>query len=204
MGAAMTKRVALYVRVSTDGQAVANQEEELQAVAKRHGWDVVRVFRDQGISGAKGRALRPGFDALCHGMTRRDFDMVAAWSVDRLGRSLQDLVAFLGELKAKGVGLYLQQQGLDTTTPGGEALFGMLSVFSQFERAMIVDRVRAGLARARREGRVGGRPRVTAEKEKRIKAALASGHGIRKAAQAAGVGTSVVQRIKATMARAGA
>lgn len=192
----MTKRVALYVRVSTDGQSIANQEDELQAVAKRHGWRIVTVFRDQGISGAKGRERRPGFDALCNGMARRDFDMVAAWSVDRLGRSLQDLVAFLGELKAKGVDLYLHQQGLDTSTPAGRALYQMLAVFAEFERAMIIERVRSGLARARREGRVGGRPRVAPDVERRIRSSLAAGNGVRKTAATVGVGTSVVQRIK--------
>lgn len=199
----MAKRVALYVRVSTDGQTVANQEEELEAVAKRHGWHVVHVFRDRGISGAKGRDRRPGFEALCQGVARREFDMVAAWSVDRLGRSLQDLVAFLGELKAKGVDLFLHQQGLDTSTPAGRALFQMLGVFAEFERAMIVERVRAGLARARREGRVGGRPRVDPRVEARIRAALtAGGKGLRRIAAEVGVGTSVVQRIAAEVKQA--
>src|SRR5689334_19393429 len=95
------RRVALYVRVSTDGQTVENQTRELQEVAARHGWEVVEVFADKGISGAKGRDQRPAFDRLCKGIARRDFDMVASWSVDRLGRSLQDLVALLGEMNAK-------------------------------------------------------------------------------------------------------
>jgi DNA invertase Pin-like site-specific DNA recombinase len=195
MEAGMTKRVALYVRVSTDGQTVANQEQELQAVAGRHGWIIVHSFQDAGISGAKGREKRPGFDKLCRAVARRDVDMVAAWSVDRLGRSLQDLVAFLGEMNVKGVDLYLHQQGLDTSTPAGRALFQMMGVFAEFERAMIVERVRAGLKRARREGRVGGRPRVNSGVEARIKAALGAGGGIRATATACGVGTSVVQRI---------
>jgi len=108
------KRVALYLRVSTDEQTIENQRRELQAVADRHSWNVVAALTDEGISGAKGRDKRPGFDLLCRGVTRKEFDMVAAWSVDRLGRSLQDLVAFLGELHAKGIGLYLHQQGGST------------------------------------------------------------------------------------------
>ena len=88
-------RVALYARVSTDGQTVNNQLQELREVAERHGWKVLQEFTDKGISGAKGREQRPAFDALCKGAARREFDMVAAWSVDRLGRSLQHLVAFL-------------------------------------------------------------------------------------------------------------
>ena len=94
----MTKRVALYARVSTDGQSVENQLSELQAVAVKEGWEVIERFIDKGISGSKGRDGRPAFDALYKGIVRRQFDLVAAWSVDRLGRSLQDLVAFLSEL----------------------------------------------------------------------------------------------------------
>ena len=114
------KRVALYVRVSTDHQSVRNQEIELQAVAERHGWTVVAVYRDQGISGAKGRDKRPGLDKLLQAVARKEFDMVAAWSVDRLGRSLIDLVGILQEFHAKHVDLYLHQQGIDTTTPSGK------------------------------------------------------------------------------------
>src|SRR5262245_7606593 len=125
------KRVAVYVRVSTDGQTVANQERELVAVAERHGWTVVEVFKDQGVSGTRDGHLRPGFARLLQGVARKEFDVVAAWSVDRLGRSLQQLLAFLGELKAKSVDLYLHQQGLDTGTPAGKALFGMLGVFAE-------------------------------------------------------------------------
>ena len=145
----MQKRVALYLRVSTAEQTVENQQRELEAVAERHGWNVVAVFADAGVSGTKGRDQRPGYDRLCRGIARREFDQVAAWSVDRLGRSLQNLVGFLGELHAKGVDLYLHQQGLDTATPAGKAMFQMLGVFSEFERAMIVERVKAGLSRAR-------------------------------------------------------
>jgi DNA invertase Pin-like site-specific DNA recombinase len=101
------KRVAFYVRVSTDGQTVENQLRELDDAATRHGWEIVQIFTDEGISGSKSRDKRPGFDALCKGMARKEFDIVASWSVDRLGRSLQDLVGFLSELNAKGLDLYL-------------------------------------------------------------------------------------------------
>ena len=94
------KRVALYLRVSTTGQNTTNQRRELEAVAERHGWEVVHVFSDNGISGAKGRKDRPGLEALLKGVARREFDMVAAWSVDRLGRSLQDLIEVLSDLHA--------------------------------------------------------------------------------------------------------
>jgi DNA invertase Pin-like site-specific DNA recombinase len=113
---------------------------------------IVKVYRDHGISGAKGRDKRSAFDKLCRDAARREFDMVMAWSVDRLGRSLQDLVGFLSELHALKIDLFLRQQGLDTTTPAGKAMFQMMGVFAEFERAMIQERVRAGLARARSEG----------------------------------------------------
>jgi DNA invertase Pin-like site-specific DNA recombinase len=173
----MGKRVALYLRVSTSEQTVANQRRELVAVAERHGWQVVAVFKDEGISGTKG---------------------VAAWSVDRLSRSLQDLIAFLGELHAKGIDLYLHQQGLDTATPAGKAMFQMLGVFAEFERAMIVERVKAGLSRARSQGRRLGRPSLAPDKERAVRRLLTKGTGIVKTAKTVGVGVSAVQRIRAT------
>src|SRR5215469_383074 len=193
------RTVALYLRVSTDGQSVDNQRLALQEAAARHRWRVVAEFVDRGISGAKGRDLRPGFDRLLKGIARRDFDVVAAWSVDRLGRSLQDLIAFLGEMHAKEVDLYLHQQGLDTGTPAGKALFQMLGVFGEFERAMIRERVNAGLARARAKGVQLGRPRISGEIEAAIRAGLAAGMGIRKVAVQVGVGTSTVQRVRAEL-----
>jgi DNA invertase Pin-like site-specific DNA recombinase len=199
MIAAMSKRVALYLRVSTTEQTVENQQRELEAVAKRHGWNVVAVFTDAGISGTKGRDKRPGYDCLCRGIARREFDQVSAWSVDRLGRSLQDLIAFLGELHAKGVDLYLHQQGLDTGTPAGKAMFQMLGVFAEFERAMIVERVKAGLSRARSQGKRLGRRPVSGDVVQRIRAQLATGAGILKTAKALGIGTGTVHRVKREM-----
>ena len=96
------KRVGLYLRVSTGDQTIENQRRELAEAAERHGWNVVATYIDEGISGSKGRDRRPGFDQLCMAVTRRQIDVVAAWSVDRLGRSLQHLVAFLGEIQASG------------------------------------------------------------------------------------------------------
>ena len=109
------------------------------AVAERHGWAVVHVFEDAGISGAKSRKDRPALDALLKAVARREIDMVAAWSVDRLGRSLTDLLDLLRDLHAKDVDLFLHQQGLDTSTPSGRAMFQMMGVFAEFERAMIRD-----------------------------------------------------------------
>jgi DNA invertase Pin-like site-specific DNA recombinase len=195
-----TKRVALYVRVSTDHQSVKNQERELQAVAERHGWQVVATFKDQGISGAKGRDKRPGLDKLLQAVTRKEFDLVAAWSVDRLGRSLQDLLGVLQEMHSKGIDLYLHQQGLDTSTPSGKAMFQMLGVFAEFERAIIHERVMAGLKRAKAEGTQLGRPATVANdtaKVRAIKSDHKAGKSLREIAKAHGVGHSTVARLTA-------
>ena len=191
------KRVALYARVSTDGQSVENQLRELEAVGVKEGWEVVQRFVDRGISGSKGRDGRPAFDALCKGIVRREFDIIAAWSVDRLGRSLQDLVTFLNELHSKHANLYLHKQGIDTTTPTGKLLFQMLGVFAEFERSMIVERVKAGLRRAQAAGKVLGRPRVSEEIEARVLALRRKGKGMRKIARELGIGNCTVQRIVA-------
>src|ERR1700733_2836080 len=183
----MTKRVAFYVRVSTDGQTVENQLGELHAVAKRHGWQVIKIYADQGISGTKGREGRPEFDKILKAIARKEVDMVAAWSGDTLGRSLKDLVSLLSDLQAKGVDLFLFQQGLDTSTPSGRAMFQMLGVFSEFEAAMIRDRVRTGVARAKRSGtksgRPIGRPRLCLEKEASARKLLEGGMGILRVAR---------------------
>jgi DNA invertase Pin-like site-specific DNA recombinase len=197
------KRVAVYARVSTDGQTVANQRRELEAAAERHGWEIVEVFEDRGISGAKGRKDRPAMKRMMEGVARREFDLVAAWSVDRLGRSLQDLIGFLEELRAKRVDLYLHQQGLDTTTPAGEALFGMLGVFAQFERAMIRERVNAGLARAKAQGKRLGRPQEVADKKRAaVLAARAKGHSFGTIAKALDVPRSTVAYIVSKASKA--
>ena len=191
----MSKRVAIYARVSTDGQTVENQLRELKGVARRHKWKIVETFTDNGISGANGREKRPGFDALCKGIARRDFDMVAVWSVDRLGRSLQHLITFLGELHAKDVDLYLHQQGIDTSTPAGKAMFQMMGVFAEFERAMIQARIKAGLSRAKSKGKRLGRPPVPHEVRAAVLDARRRGKSIREIARELTVGHGTVQRI---------
>lgn len=189
------KRVALYLRVSTQDQRTENQLRELTEVANRTGWNVVATFTDTGISGAKGRKDRPGYDKLLKAITRREVDLVAAWSVDRLGRSLTDLLSFLGEIHAKGCDLYLHQQGLDTSTPAGRAMFQMMGVFAEFERAIIRERVMMGLARAKAEGKVLGRPTVGTAVELKIRDLKTAGFGIRRIASNLGIGVSTVQRV---------
>jgi len=185
------RRAALYARVSTGGQTVENQLRELRAVAERHGWQIVTEFSDKGISGAKGRGQRPGLDKLLQAVARREVDIVLSWSVDRLGRSLQGLLALLGELHAKGVDLYLHQQGLDTSTPAGKALFQMMGVFSEFERAIIRERVRSGLERAKAQGKVLGRRRNDdPQRLASVQRLRKKGVGIGKIARTLGIGAS--------------
>jgi DNA invertase Pin-like site-specific DNA recombinase len=195
----MTKRIALYTRVSTDQQTTENQRRELIAVAERNGWEIVAEFCDEGISGAKGRDQRPAYDALLKAIARRDIDAVASWSVDRLGRSLQDLVCFLNEINAKGVDLYLHQQALDTSTPSGRAMFGMLSVFADFEREMIRSRIMAGLARSNKKA---GRPALPPIIVEKIQRTLSQGISINATAKRHKVGVGTVHRIKVKMANA--
>jgi DNA invertase Pin-like site-specific DNA recombinase len=182
---APARRAALYVRVSTAdrGQTIENQLKPLQEAAGRLGWSIVAVFKDEGISGAKSRQQRPGLNALLKGVARREFDLVAAWSVCRLGRSLPDLIGLLGEMQTREIDLYLHQQALDTSTPSGRMLFAFLGVFSEFERSMIRDRVLAGLDRARSSGKCLGRPPTASLKVGRIRAALDEGRGVRETAR---------------------
>ncbi len=193
------KRAALYLRVSTGGQTTENQRQALETVANKSDWRVVGVYRDHAVSGAKGRQERPEFDRLCRDAAQRKFDVVMAWSVDRLGRSLQDLVTFLNDLKSQNVDLFLLQQGLDTTSSSGRALFQMLGVFAEFEREIIRERVNAGLDRARASGKTLGRPKTDADTVRRVQAMLKGGMGILKTAKALKLGTGTVQRIKAEM-----
>jgi DNA invertase Pin-like site-specific DNA recombinase len=189
------KRVAIYLRVSTSKQDTDNQLRELTAVADRSGWKIWKVYEDAGISGAKGRDKRPGLEAMMKAVNAREFDMVAAWSVDRLGRSLTDLLGILQDLQERGVDLFLHQQGLDTSTTAGKAMFQMLGVFAEFERGIIRERVNAGLARARAKGTKLGRRPVESSVEVQIRELRAKGDGILKIGKKLGIGTSVVQRV---------
>jgi DNA invertase Pin-like site-specific DNA recombinase len=188
----MTKQVAIYARVSTDRQTSENQLNQLRAIADKNDWVIVAEFVDEGISGAKGRDKRPEFDALMKGAVRRQFDLVMSWSVDRLGRSLQHLVEFLDELHSVGCDLYLHQQAIDTTTPAGKMMFQMCGVFSEFERSMIRQRVKAGLERAVASGKKLGRPRLSDETRQEIQEMRASGMSVRKIAAELGISVGAV------------
>jgi len=211
---AKPKRAVLYVRVSTDAQTVENPIGELREVAERRGWQVVEIYKDAGISGAKGRDQRPGLDAMLKDASRRKFDLVMAWAIDRIGRSLIDLLRTIQDLEAVGVDLYLDQQHLDTTTPTGKLLFHVTGAFSEFERSMIRQRVNAGLsaikAKIKRDGhfttkagivrRRLGRPGAEPKQIARARHELAKGLGIGRVARMTGLGTGTVHKLKRQMA----
>jgi DNA invertase Pin-like site-specific DNA recombinase len=194
------KRAALYLRVSTDGQTTDNQRRVLTEVAERRGWMIAETYEDAGISGAKGRDKRPGFDAMLKGATRRKFDVLMFWSIDRLGRSTAAVSTALAEVEAAGVAIYADKEAVDATTPHGKAMLQMAAVFAELERGMIRERVIAGLDRVRAAGKQLGRPKVSDDKDTAIRTMLAAGTGILKTAKECGVGTATVQRIHREMA----
>ncbi|MFL5255851.1 MAG: recombinase family protein [Rhodopila sp.] len=200
------KRAALYLRVSTDQQTTENQRRRLMQLAELRDWTVVKEYEDAGISGAKGRDKRPAFDAMMQDAKRRRFDLVMVWSVDRLGRATATVATAMTELDELGVGFYADKEGMDSTTAHGRAMLQMAAVFGELERAMIRQRVQAGMDRVKATGKTKtgnpiGRPVTSSATEQRIRDMLAQGNGILKTAKHLGVGNSTVQRIKEAMAR---
>ena len=194
------KRAALYLRVSTDRQTVENQRQALEQVARHRGWEIIATYSDKGISGSKGRKDRPEFDRMLSEAARGRFDVVMAFALDRIGRSLADLLHSIRHLEECNVDLFIDRQMLDTTTPQGKLLFAVTGAFAEFERDMMVHRVNAGLARARARGTKLGRPRVSGRVEAAIRKAIAQGDkGKHKIAAEIGVGSGTVARIKAEM-----
>ncbi len=210
------KRAALYVRVSTDRKSIQNQIAALNAVAQTRGWTIVEIYSDVGLSRAKERETgqrkarqsraRSGLDQMLEDANRRKFDVVMAWAIDRLGRSLIDVLGTIETLQACGVDLYLDQQSIDTTTPAGKPMFSVVGAFVAFERATVQQRIHAGLDRARKQGKPLGRQlgQRTADPKKlaRARKLLAEGTGILKTAQTVGLGTGTVHQLKREMADA--
>jgi DNA invertase Pin-like site-specific DNA recombinase len=196
------KRAALYVRVSTDKQTVENQIARLTEVAKSRGWQIVEAYRDAGISGAKGRDQRPGLDQMLKDAQRGRFDVAMSWAIDRMGRSLIDLLDTIRHLEACRVDLYLDQQQIDTTTPAGRLMFQVVGAFAEFERTMIRQRVHAGLKRAVADGKRLGRPLNDPAAIGKARKELARGVGIGKVARSVGLGVGTVHKLKREMAAA--
>ena len=154
----MSKKVVIYGRVSTNKQTVDHQLNQLREISQRNDWEVVDEYLDEGISGSLGRDKRPSFDRLLKDVNRKKFDGILVWSIDRLGRSLQDLVSFLNDVQSKNIDLYIHQQGIDSSTVSGRMLFQMVGVFAEFERNIIRERVKSGMEYAKRNGTKSGRP----------------------------------------------
>lgn len=191
----MTKRAALYLRVSTDGQTTENQRLALAEVAQRRGWQLVGTYEDAGISGAKGRDKRPAFDCMLKDATRRRFDVLMVAAVDRLGRSTATVSVALAELLEAGVEPYCHREAIDGTTAHGRAMLQMSAVFAELEREMIRDRVKAGLARVKAQGKRLGRPAIPAAVCTRVRSLRAEGMPLRQVAAQCNVALSTVQSI---------
>jgi len=187
-------RVAIYARVSThDQQTLGMQVEAMSAYIRNRGWIAAKSVEDIG-SGAK---ERPGRESLLMAARRREIDVIVVWRLDRWGRSVADLMTTLRELLDLGVGFVSLTEALDLTTPSGRAMAGMLAIFAEFEREILRERVKAGIAQARKEGRRHGRPRTAslkAEEVLRLKAERVSHSEI---ARRLGIGRTSVRRVLA-------
>lgn len=191
-----TIRIAIYTRVSTSSQSTENQRHELLRVAQARQWNVVAEYADDGLSGAKDRSLRPGLDALLKDAVRGKFSLIAVWSIDRLGRSLQHLIEIANELKSVGVDLYVHQQALDTSSSSGKLAFSVFGALAEYERELIRERVKAGLERAKRNGTKLGRPTsLNAAVRSAIVALRARNVSIRQIASQLKVGTGTVYKV---------
>lgn len=185
-------RAALYARVSTtSGQHPEMQLAELRAYCERRGWSVSAEYVDVGISGARER--RPQLDRLLAACRKRRVDAVVVYRYDRFARSLRQLVNALEEFRSLGIDFISLHEGVDTSTPNGRLIFGIFATIAEFERELIRDRVRSGLAAARAKGKRLGRPRADLDVS-RIAALRASGASWRAVARAMGVDVATVYR----------
>lgn len=186
------RRVARYIRVSRSDQRPELQADETSEMIARRGWEMTDTFVDQGISGTRDR--RPGLDRLMAAARRRAFDILVVWRSDRLFRSLRHMVNTLSELSALGVEFVSVTEPFDTTTPQGRLLLHMIAAFAEFERGVLVERTRAGLAAARRRGARIGRPPAKVDL-RQMHALRESGKSLREVAKALGVGTTTIHRL---------
>jgi DNA invertase Pin-like site-specific DNA recombinase len=191
------RKAAVYLCVSTLDQNTGNQELELREIASRMDCEVVKVYRDDGGSGTK----RAQLDRLRWDASNRKFDVVIAWSVDRLARSLKELLGLFSEMRSLKIDLYVHRQKIDTTTPAGKAMLAATDVFAELERAIALERLRTGRAKVKQYGVKLGRPRrIAPSVESAIRDALQKGDaGMIRIGKRFGVGTGTVQRIKAEM-----
>jgi len=157
----MTKKVVCYARISTLDQCVDNQLIELRDHCSKMGWEIVKEYVDEGLSGTLSREKRPALNAMIKDGYRKKFDTVICWDISRIGRSMKELVLFLSDMKDRGIGICSVRQGFDTSTSMGEIMYQFVSILSSWEREMIRERTLAGLERAKSEGKTLGRKKVT-------------------------------------------
>jgi DNA invertase Pin-like site-specific DNA recombinase len=191
----MVRKVAIYTRVSTLDQTIDNQLIELRDHCSEMGWEIVREYADEGLSGTLSREKRPALNSLIRDAYRKRFDSVVCWDISRIGRSMKELILFLSDMKDRGIGICSVRQGFDTSTSMGEIMFQFVGILSSWEREMIRERTLAGLERARRDGKTLGRRKVTND---RMTAAIIElrndKKSIREIASEVGVSTATVQR----------
>ena len=157
----MTKKVVIYTRVSTLDQTIDNQLLELRDHCSKMGWEIVKEYADEGLSGTLSREKRPSLNSLIKDAYRKRFDSVVCWDISRIGRSMKELILFLSDMKDRGIGICSVRQGFDTSTSMGEIMFQFVGILSSWEREMIRERTLAGLERAKSEGKTLGRRKVT-------------------------------------------
>lgn len=194
----MKCKAVIYARVSTAHQTTQNQLLELRLVAERMGWDIVNELTDEGISGTKGRLQRPALNELHRLLQRREVDVVMTWSIDRLGRSLQNLVELMTDIQSAKIDLYVHQQAINTQTASGRMVFGIFASLAEFEREIIRERIFAGLARAKSQGKKLGRPsNVNSSVIASVKNLKNSGHSIHHIAKSLRIGVGTTRRLLA-------
>ena len=192
----MTMRAVLYCRVSKSSQSVERQVRELTEVALRNQWEIVETYIDAGISGSKARCDRPELDRMMKDSVKKKFDVVMVSNIDRLGRSLQQLIEILNDLQSKSVELFMMKQAIDSTTPSGKLMFSMISAFAEFEKSIIVERIMSGLENAKAKGKILGRKtNLTPYTQRKILDMKSSGAPIRKIASECSVGTQTIYKV---------
>jgi len=190
------EKVVIYTRVSTNKQTIENQLKVLEKVIEKHDWELQGIYKDEGISGSKGRDERKGFNLLYTDMMKRQFDRILVWDVSRIGRSLQHLITFLEDVRETGTHLYIHQSGLDTSTISGRMMFQLIGVFSEFEREMISERVKIGLERVKKSGvKLGRKTVINHELVTKVNEYRDKGLSMKKISYEMGVSVGVIHRI---------
>ena len=192
----MTKRVVIYARVSTLDQTVDNQLIELRDHCSKMGWEVIKEYKDEGLSGTLSRDKRPAFNEMIKDGYRKKFELVVCWDISRLGRSMKELIMFLSDMKDRDIGICSVRQGFDTSTTMGEMMFQFVGILSSWEREMIRERTLAGLDRAKKEGKTLGRKTVIDDnKVSHIRKLRSVGRSLRDIASEVGVSKGTVSNV---------